>query len=722
MNSLRIYLLISLCLLSSVCEACWFPPRTPRDNMVYRLVEDVSPYYSYCSEDMYYRYETIPVGDERKENLQLWRKQTGCRLSESELETVVYRWSIDKLKQEQKFIVKELGKDGYELLLVAKLCESVRDYLNDPWYYPSKNDPEVMAMNEHLEGASSYRGKLLNRYALQVIRMLMATNRSNDAIEYWEKVKPLLGNDVVTGMAERRVAAAYLKEGKVETAKRIYAKYGDLSSLRFCDIEEKEVWEMIYKECPDSPFFIRELQSILVHYDNRLYQHVMQGSEGGFYSNSWDVSDNDEKEEVTRIMSLARRVIKEKRAKNLDIWYYTLAALLDAECRYNEALNVISEGQRYCKKGSFLANSMRVLRICVEAASSKYDDAYKAHLLSDLKWLDENGRKNMPKKVREMLVPQGHYENYDGRREFVVDENCSYIFDNAYYWSDVISRLCSDILASRLKDEGYVADALMFANMGESWLWMRGHGGFVNSPTYDYYTTMAQMADTCAARDVEKAYLRLVSPQGALDTFLSSLAYKEKGFWSDLIGTYYIKEHKYADAVKWLSRCDRKSQMRMSASEYFDRDPFSPLFGLEKNKKYVLKSKYDYKLNYARNMQKYEYDMHHAKDADVRGEAMVKYGIGLRNQEDWAWALTRYKDSWYMHFEEHDYDYKPIRYKESEKLIDKGLATILNKELKAQYLHAFVRNKEVMDLCSDTKMASYLRSHCDLWRNYRKKS
>jgi len=694
--------------------------------MVYRLVEDVSSYYCYSSTDMYYRHEeATPVSGERKENLRLWRKQTGCRLSDDKLEAVVYRWSIDKLKQEQGLITKELGKDGYELLLVAKLCESVRDYLNDPWYYPSKNDPEVMAMNEHLEGASSYRGRLLNRYALQVIRMLMATNRSNEAIEYWEKVKPLLGDDVVTGMAERRVAAAYLKEGRVETAKRIYAKHGDLSSLRFCNLTEDEVWELIYKECPDSPFFTRELQSVLVHYDNRLYQCLLKGSEEEFPYHAWgDYEEGAEMKEVTRIKSLARRVIKEKRTKNLDIWYYTLAALLDAECKYDEALSVISEGQKYCRKGTFLANSMRVLRICVEAASRKYDEAYKARLLSDLKWLDDNGRKNMPKKVREMLVPQGHFEDYEGKRTFVVDEDCSYTFDNVYYWSDVISRLCSDILASRLKNDGYVADALMFANMGEGWLCMRGHGSFINSPTYDYYTTMAQMADTCAAHDVEKAYLRLVHPQGALDTFISSFAYKEKGFWNDLIGTYYIKEHKYADAVKWLSRCDRKSQMRMTVSGYFDRDPFSPLFGLEENRKYILKSKHDYKLNYARKMQKYEYDMNHAKDADVRGEAMVKYGIGLRNQEDWAWALTRYEDSWIMHFEVEGlyYDLKPKRYRESEILIDKGLAIIVNKELKAQYLHAFVRNKEVMELCPETKMAAYLRSHCDLWRNYRRKS
>ncbi len=689
--------------------------------MIYRLVEDVSPYYNYTY-DMYSRYESIPIGDEKKDNLQLWRKQTGCHLSEDQLEAVVYRWSIDKLKQEQTLVAKELGKDGYELLLVAKLCESVRDYLNDPWYYPSKNDPQVMAMNEHLEGAMNYRGKLLNRYALQVVRMLMATSRSDEAIAYWEKVKPLLSEDVVTGMAERRVAAAYLKAEKTETAIHIYAKYGDLSSLRQCGLEEGAEWELIYKECPDSPFFIRELQSVLVHYDNRLYQCLLDGSNEEEYHNwGYYEDENHEQKEVARIKALARRVINEKRTKKLDIWYYSLAALLDAECKYDEALKVISEGQKHCKKGSFLANSMRVLRICVEAASCKYDDTYKARLTTDLKWMDENGIKNMPKRTNNGLSPNFHYT----RTKYC--DNIVGVGNNRYYWSDVITRICGDVLASRLKMQGYVADALMFANMGEYWLPNRAYGknrSFGDCDHYmsDYYSTMAQMADTCSAKDVEKAYLRLVYPKGELDTFISGIAYTEKNFWCDMIGTYYIKEQKYSNAVKWLSQCNRKWQESLSVYEYFDRDPFSPLFGLEPNKKSILKSKYDYKLNYARKMVKYENDMHHAKDVDVRGEAMIKYGIGIRNQNDWAWALTRYCDSWDRHVEYRDDDYRPIRDKQSEKLIDDGLALMHNKELKAQYLHAFVRNKEVMELCSDTKMAEYLRSHCDLWRNYKKKA
>ncbi len=707
MNKLRIYIIVSLWFIGIRCFACWFPPSVPRDNLVYRLMEDVSPYYNY-TDDMYSRYKTSTDIEERAANLKLWRKQTGCTLTDTQLEAIVYEWGIKEVKKEQRLVNKQLGTDGFNLLLIAKLCESVRNNLNDPWYYPSKDDAEVKAMLNNIGRAMKYRGKLLNRYALQVVRMLMAVNRYNETIEYWEKVKPLLGNDVVTNMAERRVAAAYLKKGDVDIAKKIYVKFGDLASLRQCNVKEGEEWELIYKMCPDSPFFIRELQNVLVHYDNRLYQNVVLS----YYLNHLDWNEEDiasDKREVARIKNLARRVIKEKRAKNLDIWYYTLAALLDAECEYKEALKVINEGQKHCTKGSFLANSMRVLRICVEAESSKYDSEYKARLVNDLRWLDENGRKEYPQQMRKMLEAK--------------DDSYIYDFRNSYYWSDMINRICADILASRLKNEGYVSDAIMFANMGEYWLVRRCNDRFLtfadsrNCFCSDYTSAMAEMADTCNIVDVEKAYLRLSQPNDGLDRLISSMANTEKNFWSDYIGTFCIREHKYDKAVMWLSKCERNWQKKLNTWEYLDRNPFSPLFGLEPNKKYILKSKFDYKLNYAREMSSLEKKMH-SSNADERGEAMLRYGIGLRNQSDWAWALTRYRDSWDFHDDNINGEFKKS-ISLSKKYIDKGLATLHNKELKAQYLHAFVRNKEVMLLCSETKMAKYLRSHCDLWKNYK---
>ena len=107
--------------------------------------------------------------------------------------------------------------------------------------------------------------------------------------------------------------------------------------------------------------------------------------------------------------------------------------------------------------------------------------------------------------------------------------------------------------------------------------------------------------------------------------------------------------------------------------------------------------------------------MHSAKDTDKRAEAMILYGVGLRNQSDWCWTLSRFSD----HIDTHE---EFVDTKRSQAMIDKGLATMKDRELKAYYLHSFARNREVIELYDNTKTAKMLRARCDMWRDYKKKT
>lgn len=145
----------------------------------------------------------------------------------------------------------------------------------------------------------------------------------------------------------------------------------------------------------------------------------------------------------------------------------------------------------------------------------------------------------------------------------------------------------------------------------------------------------------------------------------------------------------------------------------YDRDPFCLKIGWATDRRHIVRKKADYKLAFAKRMVELEYQMNHAKAGDKRAEAMVLYGVGLRNQSDWCWTLTRFGDYGCTH---DDY----VDSKRSQSMIDRGIASMKDKELKAYYLYAFARNKEVMDLCYDTKIAKKLQAHCDVWRNYKK--
>lgn len=169
-----------------------------------------------------------------------------------------------------------------------------------------------------------------------------------------------------------------------------------------------------------------------------------------------------------------------------------------------------------------------------------------------------------------------------------------------------------------------------------------------------------------------------------------------------------IAEHKYKDAASWLKHSKRQT----STWGWYDRDPFCLKIGWSTPNRHLISKSPDYKLNFAKRMVELQDQMKYGETINKRAEAMILYGVGIRNQSDWCWALSRFSDSCFLHDE-------LVNYKQSKSLIDKGLATMTDIELKAYYLHSFARNKDVMDLCPGTKTAKSLRAHCDLWHDYK---
>lgn len=711
MKKLRIYTTISLLFASLSSIACWFPTPTPRDNMIYRLMEDVSPYYWYDSTP-YFNPSNNAVSNEyfRAENIKLWRKQTNTKISDKEIENLVYTYSADELKAHKEYCIRNLGGDAYKFLVYAKQCEKTRAEMNDPWYYPTKNDPLVRTLQEISEKGMISQNKFFNRYVLQTIRALVTIHKDSTAVAYWEKAKPKMEDDIIRTMAERHVAMAYNKIGDKATACRIYARVGDLTSLYQCSENHAQMWEEVFRENPNSPFFVDVMQSLLTHLDNRYFDKMTQDYG---YEESWL---KDDMEQLDTALRIAKRATKDNRVKDKAMWYYSVAALLDSKGDAAQALAYAKSGKSYCKKGSFMDNSMRVLRIYLEAQICDYDSAYIVHLADDMTWLSSLAKGSITPELKSELVVHTIIENWNGQ-EYEYNPDISY--RNKMYWSDAINRILCDVLAPKLKQQGKTADALLLANLGEFWL-PRNATGTAHCPNEpslytftDHTNAMAEMADTCSTNALMTMYKRLRRPRNAMDRLVKKNGMADKDYWCDVIGTHCIAEHRYDEAVSWLKGSSDSYQKNCSTWDWYDRDPFCLKIGWTDGRHYINK-KADYKRAYAKRMAELKRQMTHAKTADKRAEAMILYGVGLRNQTDWCWALTRYSDLEYSH---EDY----VDSKESKSMIDKGIALMEDKELKAYYLHSFARNKEVMDLCYDTKIAKNLQAHCDIWRDYKKK-
>ena len=352
----RAFIVISLLWASLRLSACWCTAPTSVDNMIYRIVEDVSPYYNYNYSEPLYKYA---VKDDETANLALWGHQTSTQIDKASLRWFVYGSTLSDLQKKEKQAVSIFGKDGYRLLVIAKQCEKFRKYINDPWYYPCEADAQVKNIQKYLVESQRYRGRYASRYALQTLRILDALNKYSEAVSYWEKYAHKIPRDAVRDMAERQVARAYLFTGDTLRAAKTYAKFGDLPSLSMCDFDQEKLWNVIYENCPNSPFFKDGLQYLLTHLDNGYYGRILKE-----YS---PFGIKKERQDILRVLKLANRVIRERKVKDLAMWYYAKAALLDVLGRKQKALATIRKGVSSCKEGSFLKNSMRVLRMKIEA-------------------------------------------------------------------------------------------------------------------------------------------------------------------------------------------------------------------------------------------------------------------------------------------------------------------------------------------------------------------
>ena len=718
MKTSRASTTISLLFATLHCLACWYPSPTPRDNMIYRLVEDVAPYYVYDATP-YFRPSNNAVSDEYfcNENIRLWRKQTGTTLADADIRRLVYDYSTSELQSHKETCIKHLGRDAYDFLLYAKQCESIRSEMNDPWYYPMKNDPLTQDLEGISERGMKPQGRFFNRYVLQAIRALTTLHKDSLAVAFWEQAKPKMADDVIKTMTERHVAIAYRKTRQQETAKRIYARIGDLTSLYSCCDNKAEIWHIVFQENPNSPFFTDVMQSLLTHLDNRYLDRM---------ATDYNEIEEEEMEQLEMALETARTAINDKRVKGKAMWYYSAAALLDAKSLATErsqaylqqALHYARLGQSHCRRGTFIERSMRVLRIYLEAQTSLYDSAYIAHLANDIEWLSEMARRNITPALKQTLSPRT-IEEYDGETFYRYTAGVSYT--NKMYWSDAINRILADVLATRLKKQGKTVDALLLANLGEFWL-PRNATGKAHSPNEpgpysftDHSNAMAAMADTCSANELIAMYRRIRHPQNAMDRMVRDNGKTDKDYWCDVIGTHCIAEHRYKDAVAWLRQSGNAYQRNMPTWYWADRDPFCMKFGSATAYRHLIHKEPDYKLNFAKRMVELQQQMHSAKDTDKRAEAMILYGVGLRNQSDWCWTLSRFSD----HIDTHE---EFVDTKRSQAMIDKGLATMKDRELKAYYLHSFARNREVIELCDNTKTAKMLRARCDMWRDYKKKT
>lgn len=698
------YIVVSLLLLVPIESlGCFWPLTHAGDVLLYRIMPlNENEYYQYKFYGDVIFHKTANYEDEM---IALWKQQTSSSISTEDVRHIVYKANNTELQNIKKkssknsfakWLVANNRIDIINYLIIAKQCESVVSSMRDPWYYGVDGDKQSLMLENIVKRCRAYKkGPLLNRYVLQLIRALFAQRKYQECVDVWNKNESRLANNVIRKIAELKVAGALNKTGKKHAALKIYAKYGDVGSIRTLNYGKiNNELEFVYNLQPNSPYIPDELQNWLIFLDN----NDTIDKNDTIYNGRF-MYDN-----IRNIIKVANKAVRNKKTKNKAMWYYTLAALYDRKGENHKALSFLNCGEKYLRT-SFLRDSYRILRMYLEAKTSAYNADYEQKLFTDLKWLVSKVENEKPKDFKEKFMPDN--TSYIGGYQ-----DCA----NTYYWNDAMRRILLRVVCPRMhKAKNYVRE-VQLANLADNLL-MQVNG---------YSNEMFQIMERQTYSQTKEYFYRIYHPQDDFDTYLNSKGKIGKYYWYDILATKCMREQRYSKAIVYLRQIPLSFQKGMDVYYYMNKDPFS--YDRETFKS-VPSLAENYKIHFAQRMDKYQRLMKFHHNPNVRADAKIMYAIGLRNSVHRCWCLTRYSSNWENNgvkyrLPEINYPsdatlFRCEKYKElSDKLINQAINTYRNKEKAARQLQKLLYFKRILDDFGETETAQRVRSTCDRWRDY----
>lgn len=649
--------------------------------------------------------------DERKENCILWQKLTSAEIPLEDIEMVVYKYTLTQMRELMivydpnafaTWIRTNDDREVYEFLMLAKICENTRGLMNDSWYYPGKNDGTYMSLIEIEEKAKAYKGtRLKDRYALQAVRAMFSAQRYQECVDYWNDVEEDLPDGLIKEMSRSYLVGAYSRIGQIDVALEYFTDVEDLNSIIFCLRRQGKIMdvadelECIAKYAPDSYQIPEILQWVVTGFEP-------WGSADYTYQERMDTTmvNSIDRELFDKLYQLSVKMTRQPISNNKAIWCYTAAFLADLEAKPHEAWKYIQMATK-CPTSEYMKESIRVLKIYLDAKVSVYDSAYESRLFNDLRWLDAKIRGELTEDLRSNITEYYYY---------YLRSNISF-----YYWNDMLRRILLAEVCPRMLDRGMPVRALQLANLADNMLLnltnnlegksLQEYRSSDNYNSIDYCSEFFMMMKDCVTIGDLTAYVNNTqsAQSSAFDNYLNERGFIDKDYFYDLIGTRYLSELNYDKAVRYLSNVSSSYQPRLNTSAYMYRDPFSIAeSSLSEHK--------NYKLTFAKEMLRLEKSIASATDQNKKAFDLIRYGTGLRNSFTYCWILTEYrKFGW-------SYDLSPYAngvLKKVESIYNEALNIVDNDELVAIAYVQLCKWKTAVDKYPDTYAARYTKMMCD---------
>ena len=484
---------------------------------------------------------------------QFWKEYTG---NTSEY----YYWYISDAMEAAE------GKNDQEMKAYLELLGQYLDIsgsMTERWNYPTKEEKaeQKVTMKKIKEKAIAYRGERLKaQYALLIMRvnMLQAEYAANKT--YWEQTASQLPASVYRDMMENIYANALLHTQQRIEACDIYARQGDMRSIKWCMRKFRNVAgiETTYKATPSSPtlrFLVQDfVNSTQETKDNMDYVEWLK-----------EIDMNPVyRQDIDQFLRLASRVVAEGKTTEPSFWQAAAGCLHfflgDDQLAYDELSKAMKmQGTQR------MHDNARAIRMLVAARLMKVDKKFNKFMLGEMEWLDQ--------KITEER----------GSRDF---------FENHY--TDVKDRLVFQVLAPKYNAAGNFCVAMALRGMiqEEPVEYSSYHPRSPRNQSQDdewnqdYGTEYFYYVDSLSADELKEyaAWLR-EDHKDAFEQYVVSSVYRDVNYFNDLVGTKYLAEGRFVEAIPFLEKVPISFLQKQNIAIYMLNRNFSaPRWTVEQKK------------------------------------------------------------------------------------------------------------------------------------------
>lgn len=605
-----------------------------------------------------------------------------------------YKWYHDRIDSVARSR-GDVAMQKYMQLLDRYLtvCDEVS---LDAWEYPTlaqivKRKSTLQYIRKNAWNAVNSGSGMKEQNVLMVMRANMMLNYDQVNIDYWNSTASALPKGVWRDAARNIYARALYKTGKRLEACNIYAEQGDMQSIKWIMRKYRNLAGIknVYASEPNAYSLLFLVQDFVNN-----VQETLDETTDGKVDADWVKMKGAEViagSEAKEFVAFADKVIAEGKTSSPCLWQsaaamveYLLGNTADASARIDKAMNM--NGTQRMK------DNARCIRLLVKAAVSPFDADFMTWMAGEFRWLDG--------KIAEERGSSAEYANH---------------------YTDVKERIAYRVLAPRFSSEGRqnVSFAL-YGMMEENALDFNAGGkhsdaGFKwggDCPWNMDYTAGNEYFNalsTASADSVAAYYAYLTSAKdNAFEQYVARQVYANSDYYNDLIGTRYMAEGRFADALPYLEKVSLGFLSQQNISWYMANRKYSLPRWFNRQLPNMPDTdgpgkgepKENMKLRYCKDMLQLQanYDLaREGKQKDMRAYELAVMHYQASCYGD-CWFLTHYGHSIYDSTRNGEFDFARKTVEYLNKCV---VSSDLNMRYKALYALAFVDKDPWFDVKYD---------------------